>query len=705
MFKRRLRLVTQTTSAECGLACIAMIANYFGFKNSLSYYRKILNIGRDGVSVANLFKLLKQVNLSPSAYKLVDIEGFNFSENPYILYTNENHYVVLKKNRKNFSVFDPSSGKKKMSLNEVSEINGGILFEVSKSKEFRKNKNNISDFRYIIFFLNNVLKEFSLVLLFSILSYAISVGIPQLLEYIINSFVNDSKVNLSSIYIILFFMIVLYFLISYLENFFIIQFQTKVKNNITLFTIKHLINLPYSYFDDRGEGNILYRLGFSSQLVDLICNKMIRTILSSLGVLILSLYTIYRFSSLLVLVLLMILLLGILVMFFNFYILSEKDEELSKESKYKELEVEIVSNIFSIKSSRKSNYFLNDYKNKFLSFLDKNAKNNGKIYFFNLIISTYTMFFPIVLVLYSIQNLNVRAGEIFFLYSVISMILANVASFFTQVCDIIMVKPSLFYLNDIYDEEEMVLLGQESIDDFQELKVEGVTFKYNDVSDNVLKNINFILRRGEKVSIVGLSGSGKSSIIKLLTGLYNKFSGNILINDIPLEKIDESFFQKNISVVNQNVTIFNKTIRDNIILGNSSTTDEEIWEALKIVHLDEFIKELPLGLNTIVSSHGANFSGGQAQRLCLARAIINKPQLLILDEATSSLDTVNENYFYNMIKSLGVTILSISHRLNTVVDSDRIYLIDDGEFVAEGSHESLLKTSNLYAKIYNEKRK
>ena len=187
--------------------------------------------------------------------------------------------------------------------------------------------------------------------------------------------------------------------------------------------------------------------------------------------------------------------------------------------------------------------------------------------------------------------------------------------------------------------------------------------------------------------------------------MYHKFSGNISINEIPLEKIDESFFQKNISVVNQNVTIFNKTIRDNIILGNSSTTDEEIWEALKIVHLDEFIKELPLGLNTIVSSHGANFSGGQAQRLCLARAIINKPQLLILDEATSSLDTVNENYFYNMIKSLGVTILSISHRLNTVVDSDRIYLIDDGEFVAEGTHESLLKTSNLYAKIYNEKRK
>ena len=150
------------------------------------------------------------------------------------------------------------------------------------------------------------------------------------------------------------------------------------------------------------------------------------------------------------------------------------------------------------------------------------------------------------------------------------MILANVSSFFTQVCDIIMVKPSLLYLNDIYDEEEMVLLGQESIDDFQELKVEGVTFKYNDVSDNVLKDINFILRRGEKVSIVGLSGSGKSSIIKLLTGLYHKFSGNISINEIPLEKIDESFFQKNISVVNQNVTIFNKTIRDNIILGNSS---------------------------------------------------------------------------------------------------------------------------------------
>ena len=187
----------------------------------------------------------------------------------------------------------------------------------------------------------------------------------------------------------------------------------------------------------------------------------------------------------------------------------------------------------------------------------------------------------------------------------------------------------------------------------------------------------------------------------MLSGLYRHYDGEITINNIPIEEIEEEFFSKYVAIVTQNAAVFNKTIKENITLGDKTISEKSIWDALKNVNLYDVVENLPMKLNTFINNRGGNFSGGQSQRLAIARAIVKNPSLIILDEATSSLDSVNEKIVYDNLKKEGISILSISHRLTTVKDSDVIYVMDCGKIVESGTHEELLINNQLYTKLYS----
>lgn len=235
--------------------------------------------------------------------------------------------------------------------------------------------------------------------------------------------------------------------------------------------------------------------------------------------------------------------------------------------------------------------------------------------------------------------------------------------------------------------------------DFRELQISNLWFKYNSNSDFVLKNINLVLQKGEKNAIVGASGSGKTTLIKLLMGLYEPTEGKIQIIDANQRIYEPSSTE--ITVLPQSPLIFNRTIRDNIILDNTTYTDEDVINCLKKVRIWNEIDLMPLKLDTIVSSQGGNLSGGQMQRIALARALIRKPKVIILDEATSSLDVENEFAIYKLLKEEKITQLIITHRLNSIEDSDRIYYMKEGAIIASGNHEKLLKTCLEYREICN----
>ena len=235
-----------------------------------------------------------------------------------------------------------------------------------------------------------------------------------------------------------------------------------------------------------------------------------------------------------------------------------------------------------------------------------------------------------------------------------------------------------------------------------EIRFNKVRFKYNDDERDVLKSIDLTISGGEMTSIVGHSGAGKSTILNLIPRFYDSNSGDILIDDQSIYKSKIFSLRSNISLVNQDTTLFDDTIKNNIAYAKLDASEDEIFEAAKLSFCDEFINKLPNKFDTIIGENGIRLSGGEKQRLSIARAMLKKSKIILLDEATSSLDAETESKIQEAIKFLtkNRTTLVIAHRLSTIMNSNKIYVVDDGKIAAEGNHQELIKSSEIYKNFY-----
>ena len=235
-----------------------------------------------------------------------------------------------------------------------------------------------------------------------------------------------------------------------------------------------------------------------------------------------------------------------------------------------------------------------------------------------------------------------------------------------------------------------------------EIRFNKVRFKYNDDERDVLKSIDLTISGGEMTSVVGHSGAGKSTILNLIPRFYDSNSGDILIDDQSIYKSKIFSLRSNISLVHQDTTLFDDTIKNNIAYAKLDASEDEIFEAAKLSFCDEFINKLPNKFDTIIGENGIRLSGGEKQRLSIARAMLKKSKIILLDEATSSLDAETESKIQEAIKFLtkNRTTLVIAHRLSTIMNSNKIYVVDDGKIAAEGNHQELIKSSEIYKNFY-----
>ena len=235
------------------------------------------------------------------------------------------------------------------------------------------------------------------------------------------------------------------------------------------------------------------------------------------------------------------------------------------------------------------------------------------------------------------------------------------------------------------------------------IKFKDVMFSYNKSDGEVLKNVNLEFEGGQMTSLVGHSGSGKSTILNLIPRFYDCGSGDISVDDQSIYDVTLHSLRKNISLVSQETTLFDDTIKNNIKYANLDASDEEIFRAAKLSHCDEFINNLPEKYETLIGEDGVRLSGGEKQRISIARAMLKKSSIILLDEATSSLDSETETKIQDALKILTKdrTTVVIAHRLSTILNSNKIYVIDSGNVVAEGSHEELMKNSPIYKNFYN----
>ena len=260
---------------------------------------------------------------------------------------------------------------------------------------------------------------------------------------------------------------------------------------------------------------------------------------------------------------------------------------------------------------------------------------------------------------------------------------------------------NVFELIDQQSEHDNGLI--DNIDINHNIILSKVNFKYDGSDSLTLNNVDLEIESGKFVAIVGMSGCGKSTLVNLIPRLYNVSSGEITINDTNINDFKISFLRQNISYVGQDTILFNDTIKNNISYGKKNVSDEQINNALKQSYSQEFIKEMPEGINTEIGENGVLLSGGQRQRLAIARAFLKDSKILIFDEATSSLDTVSEKFIQKALDSLkeGRTTIVIAHRLSTVESANKIIVMDNGKIVEVGNHKDLIDREGFYYKLYN----
>ncbi len=708
-------VVMQMEVLECGAASLCMILAYHGKWLPLEQVRSACGVSRDGASAKNVVLAARNYGLSSAGYRM-EPEALRDIVLPAIIHWNFNHFVVLNGFKKDKVVLnDPARGVVEVSYEEFDRAFTGIVLTFEKTENFQAAGKPKSVWGFAKKRLEGTLPQFIFVALTGILISMIGLIIPLYAKIFLDNILSYKNPEWFTPFMFAMIITLIFFVIaSAIEAIYWLKIEGKFAIVANAEFIWHVFRLPMEFFSQRYAGDIVARQSSNEQIASVLIRQL-APVFMNLCLLAFCLLVMINYSFLLTMI-------GVSTAFINLIVMrysSKKQMDFSRAAmrdagKLSAATMSGIEMIESIKASGAENGFFERWSGfyaKQLSAMTQIAKFNFYVGAIPAMLQQCTNILVLMVGVYMILDGEFTIGMLMAFQGFLGSFLAPVNQLLTVGQSFIMMRSSMERIEDVmnYQTDDVKvgvvsdapstteILGSGKLSGA--IEISNITFGYSKLEMPLIKGFSISIRPGTSIAIVGGSGSGKSTLAKLITGLYPVWDGEIWFDGHKKEQIDQYVFKSSVAMVDQDITLFADTVADNIRMWDRSIEDFAVIMAARDADIHETIVSRPGGYNQLVREGGNNFSGGQRQRFEIARVLAQEPTIIILDEATSSLDAKTEEQVMKNIRNIGATCIVIAHRLSTIRDCDEIIVLENGEVKERGTHEELYVKEGLYKEL------
>jgi ABC-type bacteriocin transporter len=706
-------LIRQHDIKDCGAACLASVAAHYGLKLPIAKIRQICHTDTKGTNVLGMVQGLEVMGFNAKGVR-GNIDALYDIPLPAIAHVMINgeipHFVVIYKiNKTKIFVMDPAKGQiEEYLLADFAKIWAGVLVLLEPNEYFDQKDERVSLYSR---FWNLVAPHKSILiqalmgaLVYTILGLSTSIYIEKITDYVLIDG-NRRLLNLLSVTMII--ILLLQIFVGTMKSILVLQTGQKMDRHLILGYYKHLLKLPQRFFDTMKVGEIISRVNDAVKIRAFINDAAIQ-IFVNIFIIIFSFALMFTYYWKLALIIALVIPFYLFVYWLINRLNRKVERRVMEEGAVLESNlVESLNSVRTIKQFGIETFANNKTDNRFTSLLKNIYKSVLNTIFSGSSSEFLSRIFTIILLWVGsgyVIDKEITPGELLSFYALIGYLTGPVSQLIGMnktIQNALIAADRLFEIMDLEREETTgkIELSSSQIGDIQ---FKNVAFSYGSRVD-VFTDFNCIIKKGHTTAVIGESGSGKTTLLSLIQNLYPLKSGKVLIGDYDIGYVSNFSLRNLVSVVPQQIDLFAGNVIENIALGEDIPDTQRIVDITKNLGILEFIEKLPNGFQSDLGENGSQLSGGQKQRIAIARALYKNPEILILDEATSSLDTEAELTIQNTLrefKNQGKTMIVIAHRLSTIAHADTILVLKNGQIIERGNHQDLMSKNSIYKSMW-----